>query len=357
MEFRKNATYVIFLSAGLIVLGLFAWRVADILLLAFAGGVVAVLIRACADALHRALRLPEGVALAVSVLGLAGLLAVGGWLLLPPFADQLAQLVMRLPELVGQLEAQLSNYAWAQDLLSGLPTLADLAGRAGDVLNQVTSTLSGTLSALANVLFVLVLGIFLAAEPGVYKKRVLRLLPAPQQDRASELASAVVKTLRAWLLGELVAMFFVGLLTYLAMLLIGVPLPLALGVLAGLLDFIPLFGPIFAAVPALLLALSGGFTQVLWVLVAYVVIQQIEGNLLQPLVQERAVSIPPALLLLSLVIMGQLFGLLGLLVATPLTAVGLVVVAQLYKNRLGSDRPESAAPPLKSVRSRRSEGG
>ena len=224
------------------------------------------------------------------------------------------------------------------------PATDDLAGRAGELLSRLTDTLSGTLAALGNVLLVVVLGIFLAAEPALYKRRILHLLPAPQQRRMDALTGDALRALRAWLLGELVAMTFVGLFTYLAMLLIGVPLPLALGVLAGLLDFIPLFGPIFAAAPALLLATSGGLSQMLWVGVAYVVIQQLEGNVLQPLVQERTVSIPPALLLLSLVVMGQLFGLLGLLVATPLTAVLLVVVGHITQQ--GGCAEATSSPAL-----------
>jgi predicted PurR-regulated permease PerM len=133
-----------------------------------------------------------------------------------------------------------------------------------------------------------------------------------------------------WLRGQLVAMLAVGALTGLGAALIGLPSALALGLLAGLLEFVPIVGPIFAAIPALLLAATLGWSEVLWTLALFIVIQQIEGNMLMPAIMQKAVELPPAVTLFAVLAFGLLFGPLGVLLATPLAVVLMVLVQHLY---------------------------
>jgi predicted PurR-regulated permease PerM len=136
--------------------------------------------------------------------------------------------------------------------------------------------------------------------------------------------------LRLWLLGQLASMVIVGVLTGVGLWLVGLPSPFVLGLLAGLAEFVPIIGPILAAIPGLVLALSYGTEMVVWVLAVYVIVQQIESYVILPVVQRKAVSLPPALTLFAVVAMGVLFGPLGLLFATPLTVVAFVLVKKLY---------------------------
>ena len=339
---KFSATRV--LSAALIVVAvvasaLLAWRLSNVLLLGFAGVLVAVFLRACADLVHRFTRLPEGWALALVLVLLVALTGAGGWLLLPPLVGQLEQFVSNLPNLVEQLETQLNAVPALQSLTQQAPSLDTLVSRATELAAGLSGTLfttaSVTVNALSNVLLVFVTGIFFAANPKLYRHDLVRLVPPASRDRARQLIGELGKTLRVWLVGQLAAMALVGVFTFLGLWLAGVPYALVLGVAAGLLDFIPFLGPVLAAVPGLLVALtSGGVSTAAWALVVYVVVQQLEGNVFQPLIQQEAVAIPPAALVLALVASGALFGLLGLLVATPLLALAIVLVKELYVKRL-----------------------
>ena len=152
--------------------------------------------------------------------------------------------------------------------------------------------------------------------------------------------NALGTTLRAWLLGQLISMFLVGFVVTTGLLLIGIPLALLLGILAGLFEFIPIVGPVAAFIPAALIALSQGSQALLWVVLLYLFLQQLEGNVIMPMVQRRAVHLPPALTITALFVGEASFGLLGMLVATPLLAVTVVAVKMLYLNEVLDHRVE-----------------
>jgi predicted PurR-regulated permease PerM len=177
---------------------------------------------------------------------------------------------------------------------------------------------------------VIVGGIFMAARPGLYRRGLIKLVPEGGRDNAALALEDSWKALRLWLFGRLVSMVLVGLLTGLGLWWIGIPAALTLGIVAALLEFVPFLGPILAAIPAILLALAVDPTLFLWVVGLFLVIQQIEGNIIAPLVQQQAVELPPALLLFSLVAAGLVFGIVGILFAEPLTVVLFVLVKRLY---------------------------
>jgi predicted PurR-regulated permease PerM len=167
------------------------------------------------------------------------------------------------------------------------------------------------------LIYVVILGIFLAVAPGRYRDGVVRLLPKASQDRGREVLNELGRTMQWWLLGQLVSMFLVGLVTTIGLWAIGIPLALILGIIAGLSEFIPIVGPILAFVPAALIGLSLGTETFLWVVVFYLILQQLEGNVIMPLVQKRAVDLPPPLTITAVFVGSAMFGLLGMFVATP----------------------------------------
>lgn len=330
-EFARRVLVAVAIGVGLVAISLLLWRLADVVLLGFAGMLVAVLLSACSDIVHRFTRLPHGWSLAVVVLVLFGGIGAGLWFLLPSLLAEARQLLLSLPELVALLETRLEGLPLLQSSLQEGAPLGDLLGRTSEVLGQLSSTLFTTFNVLGNVLLVIVAGFFFALEPRLYRQDLIRLVPPTARPRAVAVMRELGSTLRAWLVGQLLAMTLVAMFTYLGLLLVGLPYALVLGVAAGLFDFIPFLGPVLGVLPALLIAFTGeGSSQAVWVLVVYVVVQQLEGNVFQPLIQKRAVSIPPAVLLLVLLTFGTLFGLLGLLVATPVTAVLIVLVKELY---------------------------
>lgn len=188
-------------------------------------------------------------------------------------------------------------------------------------------------SAVAGFVVILVGGAYLAFQPGLYRRGLLKLFPKTARQGAEATLLSSARALRLWLLGQLAAMAIVGLLTGIGAWLIGLPSAMALGLIAALLEFIPFVGPMLMAIPALLLALTVDTQTVIMTLVLYTAVQQLEGNVITPVVQRRAVSLPPALTLFALIAMGVVFGPLGVLFAAPLTVVAYVMVKEVYVRR------------------------
>jgi predicted PurR-regulated permease PerM len=367
---RLSMTLGLTILVGLLLV--FFWRVADILLLVFVSVLLAVFLSGFAQAITRYTRLPRGFSLAFAVLFILSLLVGATLLIGPRITEQSDDLVEGVGRALRGMVTTLSTSPQGQWLLEQtpllspenplqedtsesesqsippsdatdtqlFPSLGDLSSGI-DVLAGVFGILPSVLSALANTLFVIILAIFFAASPGLYLNGMLRLFPEQHHQRASEVLLALGQTLRAWLLGQFISMVSVGVVVGIGLWLLGIPFALTLAFLAFLLEFIPIVGSFLSAVPGILIAFTQGWTQVIAVTVFYLVVQQLEGNLLTPLIHQRVVQLPPALTLIAVLIMGTFFGFVGLLVATPLLAVVMVLVKMLY---LGDTLGQSTQP-------------
>ncbi|MCB5177537.1 AI-2E family transporter [Microvirga lenta] len=324
-EYLRAASRLMIATGIVVLLILLAWQLTDVLLLAFGAILVAILLRSLADLID-AYTPAHGnwSLLAAGLIILAALVAFSLVLGSQVWAQAL-ELIERLPEILRSLEERfgLRNVeTWVAERLRNMMD--------GGAVSQVAGYTSVVLGAAANFFLVLVAGIYLAIRPGFYRRGFLKLFPPKHRHMADETFAATARALRLWLVGQLAAMFLVGLLTGLGLWWLGIPSAMALGLLAGVAEFIPFLGPILAAIPAILLALSQDTTTALWVAGLYLLIQQMEGNLITPLVQQRAVDLPPVITLLAIVAFGVLFGTLGVLLATPLAVVALVVVKKLW---------------------------
>ncbi len=199
-----------------------------------------------------------------------------------------------------------------------------------DVVSRITGIFSTGLGFLVNIVIIIFVGLYFAADPRLYTHGIIQLVPIAKRDHARQILHEVGTTLRWWLGGRLLSMTIIGVLDGLGLWLLGVPLPILLGLLAAILTFIPNLGPILAAIPAMLLALLQSPTLVLYVVALKVGVQAVESYLVTPLVQRRAVALPPVLTISAQVLGGLLLGLLGLILATPLTAATMVLVKKLY---------------------------
>lgn len=318
----------VLVALALVALALLLWRAADVILLVLGAVVVAVLLRACAAPIVRHTPLPEGWAVAVATLAILLALALVGWLVGAEVRVQVADLAARLPAAWQVLQERLG----VEDLGRWAAEHArSAASGAGGALSSVAGAATALGSALAELVLVTIGGVFLAARPDLYRAGLLKLVPGERaRERAADTLEACGRALRLWLLGQLVSMTVVGLLTGAGLWLVGVPAPLALGLLAFLAEFVPLVGPVAAAVPALLLALTQGWGTTLWAFVVYLAIQQVESNMVTPLVQRRAVDLPPALTLFAVVALGTVLGPLGLILGAPLLVVGFVATKKLW---------------------------
>jgi predicted PurR-regulated permease PerM len=322
-----RAAAMLLVATGFTIAAMFlAWKLSHVLLLTFGAVLVAILLLSLTDLIERYTPARGNWALLLAGLIVLAVIVGFAWILGAQISGQTSALIDQFPNLLRALEQRFGLpdlEEWvteqAQDVIDG-----------GGVVTQVASYSSVVVGAAANVFLVLVAGVYLALRPDLYRGGLLRLFPRPRRQEADQTLTAVARALRLWLLGQLVAMVLVGLLTGLGLWFLGIPSALALGFLAGLLEFIPFLGPILSAIPAILLALSQDTTTALWVTGLYVLIQQIEGNLITPLVQQHAVDLPPAITIVAIVAFGVLFGFLGVLLATPLAVVVLVVVKKLW---------------------------
>lgn len=332
---------------GMVFLSLLAWYAVNVMMLIFAGVLLAILLRSLADWLSLYTPLPKTASL-VAVLLLLVLMAGGlAWLIAPRVSMQIDELSRTIPEAVGQIQSRLEVPTWGRGVIEGLD-VEKLSQEAPQLLWRATGWLSTGVGAIFSFVIVLFIGIYLAVDPLLYTTGVLRMVPAHYRPRTQEVLGALGFTLRWWLLGQLAAMSAVGLMTALGLWLLGVPLSLTLGLLAFVLDFVPYVGPILAAIPAVILGLAESPMMGLYVVLLYIAIQQIESMLIVPLVHKKTVLLPPVLTVVAQVFLGILAGPLGLLLATPLMAATLVLVKMLYVEEvLGEDveTPEDTMSP------------
>lgn len=320
------------MSAAMLVVGIFAvagvallWYLFDVLLLIFGSILLAVILRAPTDWLAAKTRLSAPWALGAVLLLITAMLAAAGWLLGGAVREQSQAIAEQAPQMLEQLKERLDDYGWARDRID--PD-AILDGD-GTFVGRGLRVISATFGAVANVGLAVFMAVLFAAQPQLYVKGTLRLVPKDKRARAAEVLHRLGETLRRWLVGQLFLMFFVGISTTFGLWLLDVDAALALGILAGLLTFIPFLGPLIAAAIGILVSLADGLITAAWVTALYVGIQVIEG-MLEPLVQQRAVYLPPALLIVSQLALGVLVGFVGIVLATPLAAALMVMVQMLY---------------------------
>lgn len=323
---------LIFHGTGLLFLAALAllWFAGDVLLLVFAGILLAVLLHDASCRLQRRLPLAHGPALAAVILAALLVLGLGGWLLAPGVAEQAGELYDAIPRALQRLQGALERYGIFQKIQGSLPAPEKVMSQATAMLARAGVFFSGAVGALANAVIVAVIGMYFAARPEVYIGGLVTLMPMGKRPRARQVLQAIGHTLAEWLLGKLLSMVIIGAITAIGLALLQVPLALVLGLLAGLLDFIPYIGPILAGVPAVLIAFSENPMLALYVVLLFIGVQAAEGYLLLPLIERRTVSLPPALTIIMQVFLGAFFGLAGVALATPLTAVLAVLVSMLY---------------------------
>ena len=321
--FARRVLLVLVLGAGAFVL----WKIKSALLLLFASILLAVLLSRCAEKLAVHTSMPRRAALTVVVMLLFVLLGLAGWFFGTKMAGQIGQLRQQVQQSLDVLR----QYAWGEYLAENLPRFSQLIGRSDTGLfSRITGAASRLIDIITGFLITLFLGLYLAVKPRFYERGLLQLLPRPRRPRVEEALDTTGHALWWWLLATFVSMTTIGVLSWLGLMLLGIPLAAVLGITAGLLEFIPFIGPVLAMVPAVLVGFLQGPTQALYVALLYLGIQQLESYVITPLVQEQGTSLPPALTLLAAVVFGLLFGPLGVIVATPLMVALLVLTKMLY---------------------------
>lgn len=327
--------------ALVLVLLLFSWYFIHVLLLIFAGILLAIFLRGLAVWLSAQVRLSTGWSLILVVVSL--FTAFGGGLLL--FGPLIGRGFQELTETLPQALEQAQDYVRHHQTLAGFlerflerdrATLfsSDMFDRITGIFSTVVGTLTGGLIILAN-------GLYFSAEPDVYMNGIISLVPLGKRDRVREVLRNIAHALHWWMVGRIASMTLVGILTWTGLTLLGLPGAVALAFLAGLLSFVPNIGPVLSAVPAVLVGLMQGPHAAFSVAMLYVGVQTVESYFLTPLIQERVVSLPPALIVAVQLAMGIALGVLGVLLATPLALSLLIMIQMLYVEDVLGDHPGS----------------
>lgn len=326
----------------LVAAGLLLWAIADVILLVFAGALMGLFLHGLSEYVQQRLGLSELKSLAVVLVVLLALVIMGGIFLGGETAAQLDQLGPKLREARDQMVDVLRRYQWGRMLLYG-DGLSALVPDKQDWMQRIGGIFSTTIGAIAGFFIVIFIGVYGAAAPHIYRDGLLQLVPRDARERASEVLDEVVDTLRNWLIGTFAKMVVVGVTVTIGLTLLGMPLALALGLIAFALEFAPYIGPILAAAPALLVALGTSPTQALYVLLLYLGVQALENYVVSPLIDQRSVKLPPALTISAQVLLGALLGALGVMFATPLTAMTVVLLRELY---VQPDEPPDPPSPV-----------
>lgn len=314
------------------------WYYASSVLLLFAGILFAVFVDACTRGLAPVLPLSRGWRFGLVVLAflsVAGFAIGWGFVRLPDQARLLLQVMNAQLDILEHHLAAFGIHLFGPD---GRQDLSHFIADPGRLFGHVQHAVSGVYVVAMNAIVIVCLGVFLAAHPGSYRDGVLQLLPIGNRSRVREVMDEMGLMLRSWLLGQLVRSGVVAVILWLILQILGVPGAALLGLQAGAANFVPYLGPLIAALPVALAAMPLGLSSLAWVMALYFCIQTVEGFVIAPLIQKGSVNVPPAWTLFAIVILGAMFGILGVALAAPLLAVGRIAVLRLYVEDCLRDR-------------------
>ena len=329
----KSTLFFTALLAGVI---LFVWYAAYALLVIFAGILLAIFLNALSQTLRSIVPVSVTAARILVIVLLLGLTVAGIWLLSPRIAQQSVALYENLPQAFASLADRFQNTEIKNQLTKIIPQLHEVAGGVLAPASWLVSTSVGLIAKLVIILFV---GLYLTFDPQRYTRGLLLLVPGDQRGQAKDILDSIAATLRRWTLGRMLLMLVNATLTSIGLWLLDIPFALTLGLIAGILNFVPNLGPIIAGIPAILIGLMQSPSQALYVAGLYLALQTVDGYVFTPLVQQQAVNLPPALTIAAQLFMGVLLGVWGVVLATPLVAASIILIDKLYVEEEAESQP------------------
>ena len=330
-----------------ILLLLLVKNVAHVLVLLFLGILISLYLRALADLIERRTRVPDPFAYVAALVLTLAAIGILLWVLVPPVIEQTQQLFTVLPDYIAGWEAGIEHW------MEKYPALRDFVGpgdhrilravydRLAESFGDVVPRALGIVHGAINVFAVMVMGIYLSVHPALYREWLIALFPPIHRDLVRDVLGDLGGALRAWIVAQLLAMFFLAALTAIGLYALRVPFWLPFGVFTGLVAIVPFFGTLVSTTLPALFVLNGvgigtfgPFGHSILVVLLGVVIHLIEGNLVAPLVMSRKVDLPPVLTIMSVLVMGTLLGGMGLIVAVPTLAAVMVIVRRILITRI-----------------------
>ncbi|MDB4950055.1 MAG: hypothetical protein JWM27_2704 [Gemmatimonadetes bacterium] len=344
---EPRSPYAILIAAvftGLLLF--FVYSVAEVLFLFFIAALFSLYLLAITDFLDEKLHLRRGLGIAVAMLGTLVVVTGIGFLIVPPVLSQTQDLVKTLPSLISgwahSLQQMAARYPLLAEVIPQPAAAGEHGGQLSGVLSHVGSYFAGLFPYLFNglhifidIFSVMVMGLYLALRPGLYREGLIALAPPVHRELVRDILSDLGRTLTAWIGGQLLAMCFLGVLTFIGLSILRVPYALAFSVFTGVVVMVPFFGSLLSTLlPATFVLGSGTPLHALGVVLLGVLLHILEANIVHPLIMERQVNLPPVLSVMSVLVMAKLLGAIGLLVAVPVLATVMVIVRRIYVHRL-----------------------
>lgn len=306
------------------------WLLDGLVLELFVVAMLGLLLRGLGEALARFTRVPVGIAVAIVTIVFFVLIGLGIYYRGPRFVSEMQALYKEVGPLLASLKARYGSTPWGHYIMS------HFSNGSVSIERPAMNVLGSGFEVLATVIVVLLAAIYVAAAPGRYMRGAVLLFPPSGRAQAARVMLDCGRALQWWMLGQAIDMIAVAAISTAGLAILGIPLPYALGTLAGLLTFVPYFGAWMGSIPAVLVALTVSVNSAIWTVMVFLLCHIVEGYLLAPIVQRRTVDLPPAVTLLSMSVIGAFYGLAGLALATPIAAVLLVAVREGYVQRLES---------------------
>jgi len=311
----------------------------DILILVLAGALIACYFRGISSFIQQKLHWGSKVSLSISVVGTVLIFSGILFLIGATVSQQAVALKEALPEMLESAQKYIHKSDLGREIMEQIKDV-----KSPKEFSQVASKFfKTTFSGITNMYVILLVGIFFTVAPTLYVNGVVSLVRPKNKPKAKTLMDQLGSSLVKWLIGKFIAMFAVFVLTAIGLIILDVPMWLTLSILAGLLNFIPNFGPLMSAVPAILVGLSENLTLALLIAGLYLVVQLFESSFITPKAQQKLIQIPPALIILAQVFMGVLAGILGVIFATPLILILMILVQELYTKPMNEGANQLAA--------------
>ena len=326
LSFKKKVWIVAGIASLTVLILLLFKTLFSLILLILAGILLAVFFHGCADIIQRNLHFSSRLSLILSVLVNIILLTAFFWFVGARLSQQVSDLSDTLPKTIHDAKTSLQQSKLGNKILDYLNT----SGNSKKTVSAVKHFFSSSFGILSDLYIIVLMGAFFTASPFLYKKGFVHLLPPAAKEKGDKLLSEINNLLKNWIKGQIFGFLFIAVFTGIGLWVLGMPLVLTLALIAGLLNLIPNFGPIIALLPAALLALTMGTSTVIIVICMYTGIQIIQSAVTQPLIQQKMISIPPALIIIGQVGMGTLGGFWGVLLAMPVVAILMKIINELY---------------------------
>ena len=317
---------IVALLVGVILVARVAFNV---LLMMLAGSLIAVYFHGFGDIIQRRTRWKRTWAMTASLI--ISFLVLGGllWFMGAKMQVQIAQLSNTLPHTVSTFKAKLGETPVGQKVLESVSD-----GSSDSLMTTAQTFLGTSFGVLGDIYIILLLGVFFTASPSIYKNGILLLVPKPKKELGKHIMDRISLSLKGWLKGMMVSIVLITVLISVALTIIGIPMTMVLGLITGILELVPNFGSLLAMIPGVLLALTISTNTAIVVALVYIVSQTITANIVTPLIQKKIINLPPALTLVSQLVMGTVSGALGIILAVPLLAIIIILIDELYVKKI-----------------------